>query len=111
MQLPATATLHQAAALAATLPAAVAAGNGVLRIDASALTELDSSTLALLLQARRLAQAAGRTVVVDGAPLKLRQLAALYGLAGLLPLAEPAAAPLSTSTSASASGPSLSGAT
>ncbi len=100
MKLPATATLHEAAALAATLPAAVAAGSGVLHIDASALTALDSSTLALLLQARRLAQAAGRTVAVEGAPAKLRQLAALYGLDGLLPLAEPGAA-------SSASGPGL----
>ena len=91
MQLPATATLEQAAALAAALPAAVAAGSGALHIDASALKVLDSSTLALLLQARRLAQAAGRTLAVDGAPPKLRQLAQLYGLDGLLPLADSAA--------------------
>ena len=69
MQLPATATLEQAAALAAELPAAVAERSGVLHIDASALTALDSSTLALLLQARRLAQAAGRTVAVDATTL------------------------------------------
>ena len=56
MQLPATATLDKAADLAATLPAAVAAGTGVLRIDASALQAYDSSTIALLLQARRLAR-------------------------------------------------------
>ena len=108
MQLPATATLEQAAALAAELPAAVAAGSGVLHIDASTLKALDSSTLALLLQARRLAQAAGRTVAVDGAPPKLRQLAQLYGLDGLLPLSEPA--PIGIS-SGSASGPGLSVAT
>ncbi len=88
MQLPATATLAEAATLAAQLPAAVAAGSGVLHIDASAVHALDSSTLALLLQARRLAQAAGRTVVVDGAPQKLRQLAQLYGVDELLSLSE-----------------------
>ncbi len=88
MQLPATATLEQAAALAAGLPAAVAEGSGVLHIDASALTALDSSTLALLLQARRLAQAVGRSVTVDGAPLKLRQLAQLYGVDELLPFSD-----------------------
>ena len=60
MQLPATATLEQAAELATTLPAEVAGGAGVLRVDAGALQAYDSSTIALLLQARRLAQAAGR---------------------------------------------------
>ena len=89
MQLPATATLHEAAALAGTLPAAVAAlaaGSGPLRVDASALTAFDSSTIALLLQAQRLAQASGRTLQVDGVPPKLIELARLYGVDGLLPL-------------------------
>ncbi len=89
MQLPVTATLQEAAALAQTLPAAVAEGSGVLHIDASALRSVDSSTLALLLQARRLAQAAGRSVVVDSAPPKLLQLAQLYGVEELLSLADP----------------------
>jgi phospholipid transport system transporter-binding protein len=100
MKLPATATLHEAAALAATLPAAVAAGTGVLHIDAQELKAVDSSTLALLLQARRLAQAAGRTVVVDGAPPKLQQLARLYGLEELVPFSGPASSPASASSSA-----------
>jgi phospholipid transport system transporter-binding protein len=89
MQLPATATLEQAAALAASLPAAVSAGSGVLRIDASALTAFDSSTIALLLQAQRLARAAGRSVEVAGAPAKLHELAQLYGVDGLLMLLSP----------------------
>ncbi|MDE2372074.1 MAG: STAS domain-containing protein [Burkholderiales bacterium] len=87
MQLPAKATLEQAAALAATLPAAVADGSGVLRIDASPLQSYDSSTIALLLQARRLAQAAGRGFQVDGAPWQLAELARLYGVEELLSLA------------------------
>ncbi len=86
MQLPATATLDKAADLAATLPAAVAAGTGVLRIDASALQAYDSATIALLLQARRLAQAAGRGFEVVGAPAKLAELARLYGVEELLSL-------------------------
>ena len=86
MQLPATATLEQAATLAATLPAAVANGSGVLRVDASALTAFDSSTIALLLQAQRAAQAAGRGFEVSGAPPKLVELARLYGVDGLLAL-------------------------
>ena len=86
MKLPATATLNEAAALAATLPEAVAAGSGVLQLDASALTAFDSSTVALLLQAQRLAQAAGRGFEVKGTPPKLQELANLYGVDGLLPL-------------------------
>ncbi len=86
MQLPATATLEQAAELATTLPAEVAGGAGVLRVDAGALQAYDSSTIALLLQARRLAQAAGRGFEVVGAPAKLVELARLYGVEELLAL-------------------------
>jgi phospholipid transport system transporter-binding protein len=89
MQLPATATLDQAADLAATLPSAVAAGSGVLRVDASALKAFDSSTIALLMQAHRLAQAAGRGFEVLGAPAKLAELARLYGVEELLSLPSP----------------------
>ena len=97
MQLPEHATLEQAAALAAQLPQAVAAGSGVLRVDASALKAYDSSTLALLLQAQRLAQAAGRGFEVTGLPGQLVDLARLYGVDSLLALspspAEPASRP------------------
>jgi phospholipid transport system transporter-binding protein len=87
MQLPQSATLAQAAALADALPAALAAeSTGPFTVDASRLTDFDSSTLALLLQAHRLAHAAGRGFSVRGAPAQLAQLAALYGLEGLLPL-------------------------
>ena len=86
MQLPAVATLDKAAELADKLPAAVASGTGVLRIDASALQAYDSATIALLLQARRLAQAAGRGFEVVGAPAKLAELARLYGVEELLSL-------------------------
>ena len=87
MQLPSTATLDQAAALAETLPQAVASGSGVLRVDASALVSFDSSTIALLLQAQRLAQAGGRGFEVVSAPAKLVELARLYGVDHLLCLA------------------------
>ena len=84
MQLPEHATLEQAAELAAMLPAAVAEGTGVLQIDAGALKSYDSSTLALLMQAHRLAQGAGRGIEVTGAPAQLVQLAQLYGVEELL---------------------------
>lgn len=83
MQLPPTLTLDQAAAAWRALPAD---GSAVL-IDATALREFDSAALALLLQAARLARAAGRGLEVRGAPLKLRQLARLYGVDELLGLA------------------------
>ena len=86
MQLPAEATLERSAELAAKLPEAVADGDGVLHVDASSLQDYDTSTLALLLQARRLAQAAGRGFEVSGAPAQLKQLAALYGVEELLSL-------------------------
>ena len=86
MLLPEQATLEQAAALAETLPAALAEGNGALRIDCSQLESYDSSTLSLLLQAHRLAQQAGRDFQVTDAPQQLQQLAALYGVEELLSL-------------------------
>ena len=86
MHLPATATLDEAAALAEALPGSLAAGSGPLSIDAGALQSFDTSVIALLLQARRLATAAGRGFQVTGAPAKLAQLAQLYGVEELLSL-------------------------
>lgn len=87
MQLPPDTTLQKVAELAAMLPAAVADGSGVFTVDASALTDYDTATIALLMQARRAAQAAGRGFSVQGAPAQLQQLAALYGVEELLALA------------------------
>ena len=87
LPLPPDATLQTVAALAATLPAAVAEGSGVFTVDASALTDFDTATIALLMQARRAATAAGRGFSVQGAPAQLQQLAALYGVEELLALA------------------------
>lgn len=78
MKLPATATLEQASALLGTL------GSDVEVVDASELKTLDTSAVALLLEARRRAAARGARCVVRGAPPKLRQLAALYGVEELL---------------------------
>jgi phospholipid transport system transporter-binding protein len=86
LQLPADATLEHTAALATALPDALARGSGVFSVDASALQAYDTSTIALLLQARRAAQAAGRGFTVTGAPAQLTQLAALYGVEELLSL-------------------------
>ncbi len=103
LTLPATATLDETPALAQTLPAAVAGGSGPLTVDASALAGFDSSAIALLLQARRLAQGAGRGFSVHGAPAKLVELARLYGVDELLSLA-PSSAVSSATSAASSTG-------
>ncbi|MEJ8820700.1 STAS domain-containing protein [Variovorax humicola] len=61
--------------------------DSVTVVDASALTHFDSSAIAVLLECRREASAAGRGFAVKGLPPRLRELAALYGVAGLLPAA------------------------
>ena len=56
-------------------------------IDASALAQFDSSAIAVLLEVRREAGALGRGFAVKGLSTRLRELASLYGVAGLLPAA------------------------
>jgi phospholipid transport system transporter-binding protein len=86
MQLPASATLADAPALLAQLDQALAGGSGPLQVDAAGLKNFDTSAIALLMQARRQAQAAGRAFSVVGAPPKLGELARLYGVEELLSL-------------------------
>jgi phospholipid transport system transporter-binding protein len=54
-------------------------------VDASGLEHFDSSALAVLLDARREALARGMAFAVTGMPARLRALAALYGVDGLMP--------------------------
>ena len=83
--LPQRVTMGEArAALADISPRLAAAASPVL--DASALVDLDSAALALLLDCRRQVLARGGTLQITGAPPKLGQLAALYGVADLLGL-------------------------
>lgn len=82
MQLPAKATIEQAHTLLAQL------GDDSNEIDAGALSDFDTSAVALLLEARRRAQARGALFVVRNAPPKLRQLAQLYGVEELLSFGE-----------------------
>lgn len=53
--------------------------------DASALQRFDSSAIAVLLECRREALALGKSFSVSRLPERLRELAALYGVAELLP--------------------------
>lgn len=99
MRLPADATLEHAPALAMAMSQDLAGSQGRWQIDASGVTAIDSSTLALLLQAKRLAEVAGREIEIVGAPAKLGELARLYGIDSLLPLSETSDASASASAS------------
>lgn len=64
--------------------AAGALGAGVRQVDLAACAEFDSSLIAVLLELRRRATAAGGSCAIGDAPANLRKLAALYGVDGLL---------------------------
>ncbi len=107
LDLPATATLAEASALARGAEAAVMQGvtpggeRAPLQVDASELKSFDTSVLAVLLHSRRLALGAGCAFEIKGAPEKLAQLAALYGVDELLGLMPP---PPSSNSSTARSG-------
>jgi phospholipid transport system transporter-binding protein len=87
LTLPPVLTHGASAAFARSLPQAVQSQPGELVADASALQQFDSSALAVLLECRRQALAAGKAFSVHGAPARLRELAALYGVQALIPAA------------------------
>ena len=70
-----------------TLDASLRSSTQAVVVDASSLTVFDSSALAILLQCRRQALAAGKTFAVLGAPARLRQLDQVYGVDSLIPAA------------------------
>ncbi|MDE2344383.1 MAG: STAS domain-containing protein [Betaproteobacteria bacterium] len=61
-----------------------AVGKADLVMDFAQTTDIDSSALALMMQWRRVAEAAGRTVTFANVPDNLRVLAELYGVSFLL---------------------------
>ncbi len=60
-------------------------GGAAVTVDASALQRFDSAALAVLLEFRRECLAVGKQFAVRGLTPRLADLAALYGIAGLLP--------------------------
>jgi phospholipid transport system transporter-binding protein len=101
LTLPVAAGLEEAPALLQQVDAAIAAtaSGDTLALDAAALVDFDTSAVALLLHACRGAQARGVRLQVQGAPPKLRELARLYGVEELLPLADaPADTPADAAT-------------
>jgi phospholipid transport system transporter-binding protein len=92
--LPETLTLAEANAAVRAVEQALGQGTvekGALVIDASGLRSFDTAAIAVLLEARRLAQAAGRLLSVRSAPPAMVELSGLYGVDALLGF-EPAAA-------------------
>ena len=85
LTLPPVLTLATASEFVKGLKQRVPAEAAELVLDASQLTEFDSSALAVLLECRREALAAAKTFSVMALPARLRQLARLYGVAELLP--------------------------
>jgi phospholipid transport system transporter-binding protein len=85
--LPETLTLAHAKAAVRSIEDALGQGNvekGALVIDAAGLRTFDTSAIAVLLEARRLAQAAGRGLEVCSAPPAMVELSGLYGVDALL---------------------------
>ncbi|MCX8085505.1 MAG: STAS domain-containing protein [Rhodocyclaceae bacterium] len=78
-------TLERAAALLAEGQAALAAGRE--RFDLAAVTEVDSSGLAVLFGWQRAARANGKNLRIANPPQSLIKLAEVYGVAELLPWA------------------------
>jgi phospholipid transport system transporter-binding protein len=64
----------------------------VSRVDLSAVTELDSAALGVLLEWLRQARAENREIVYLNLPENLTSLGTLYGVLDLLPLAAEACA-------------------
>ncbi|MGA0570190.1 STAS domain-containing protein [Variovorax sp. VNK109] len=86
--LPACLTHDEATACSRMLRQALQReADGTVVVDASPLQEFDSSAIAVLLETRREALEAGKAFAVSGLPERLRSLAGLYGVAGLLPAA------------------------
>jgi phospholipid transport system transporter-binding protein len=85
--LPANITLANARTCAHMLAQALRSQSEAVVADASSLQKFDSSAIAVLLECRREAQIQGKGFSVRGLPERLRSLAALYGVAELLPAA------------------------
>ncbi|MBA4212971.1 MAG: anti-anti-sigma factor [Polaromonas sp.] len=83
--LPERLTLEQAVPMLAQLmPSLMSQPGPQVVLDASALREFDTSAVAVLLEWRRVLRPQGKTLLVQHAPQRLRDLVALYGVQELL---------------------------
>ena len=82
--LPAEITHEQAVACCRMLTQGLRSqADAAVVADASGLQRFDSSALAVLLELRREAASLGKTLAISRMPARLRELATLYGVAGL----------------------------
>ena len=84
MSLPATLTQAQAVLVSHDLETAIANQQGIFVLDTSAIQSFDSSALAVLLGACRVAALEHVQLQITGLPARAAQLAALYGLTDIL---------------------------
>lgn len=87
MRLPERITLREARGVLQALAAELAAQPGApaaIELDASALVQFDSSALGVLVGLHRRAAQAGRSCRLVGMPLRLSELARLYGVSELV---------------------------
>lgn len=85
LSLPATLTQDHATDCLAQLTAGLSSESAQVVVDAALLRNFDSSALAVLLEFRRECARAGKRFAVQGLPSRVRDLATLYGIEGLLP--------------------------
>lgn len=79
-------SLPRCAELLAQAEGLLAHGSGPCTIDLAQTTAADSAGLSLLLEIRRRAARAGRTLSYAGAPAQLRGLAQFFGVSPFLAL-------------------------
>jgi phospholipid transport system transporter-binding protein len=95
MRLPEQITLRNARAVLAVLGAELSAqpgGVSAVELDASALVQFDSSALGVLVELHRRAATTQRSCRLVGMPLRLAELARLYGVSELVTLGTQGAA-------------------
>ncbi len=85
LSLPVELTHDQANACLSQLTLELGAEPAAVVVNAQSLQRFDSSALAVLLELRRTCMRAGKTMVVQGLPKHLLNLAILYGIESLLP--------------------------
>lgn len=73
-----------AAGIQAFKPYCTAGTDRVLQMDLSQIARMDSAGLALLLQWKRMAHSAGRTIRFNGLPQQARNLATVFAIGSLI---------------------------
>jgi phospholipid transport system transporter-binding protein len=87
LQLPATLVQENANEVLAQLMQALGTETTAsVTINAGALTQFDSTALAVLLELRRAVHKLGKTLCMQAVPGRFADLARLYGIAELLPV-------------------------